>query len=340
MKTVIISGITGQCGSYLAEQMLEKGYKVIGFSRRVSVNTLERLHNVVGHPNFIYREGDVTDVHFIVSILSEYKPVKFFNAAAMSHVATSFEQPDMTWQVDAQGVLNILNAIKLVSPETRLLQFSTSEMFGDQYQSKVEVVNGLPTNINYQNEDTLMNPQSPYAIAKLAGYHAVRLYREAYGLYASSAIFFNMESPRRGEKFVTRKVTKWVGGLKNLLDTGVPAEEIKKMPKLQLGNLDAKRDWGFCPEYMQAADLILDADKPDDFVVATGETHSIRELLTAAFGAIGLNWEEYVEVNQDFIRPAEVPYLCGDPGKIKRELGWNPNVKFSELIKIMVESEQ
>lgn len=335
-KIAVISGVTGQDGSYLAEFLLDKGYRVIGFSRRASVNTLERISNLLSNPAFLYREGDVTDSHFLIELLSEYRPDEFYNLAAQSHVATSFKQPDLTWQVNAQGVLNILSAIRVISPDTRLYQASTSEMFGDQYDT--ETVDWDRPARNYQDEDTIFNPQSPYAIAKLAAHHAMRLYRDSYGLYCACGILFNHESPRRGEQFVTRKVTKYVAGLKALRDEGVT--DLSVVPKLQLGNLDAARDWGYAGDYVEAMWMMLQQDKPDDFVVGTGRTTSVKNLVEYAFRHIGIeNWEDFIEINPAFIRPSEVPYLCAKTDKVNTKLGWNPRVSFEELVQMMVDEE-
>jgi len=333
MDTAIVLGVSGQCGSYLAELLLNKGYNVIGTVRRSSVDTTERVKHLNKNPNFKIVECDITDITSIGEVLS-IKPQLIFNCAAQSHVGTSFSQPSYTFQVDAVGVLNILETIRLYTPESRLIQFSTSEMFGSNYTTQWKSYcdnNYIDTTniINVQNEFTSFSPNSPYAVAKVAAFNLVSLYREAYKLNVCSGIMFNMESPRRGENFVTRKITKYIAELV----TG------KRKDKLQLGNIESFRDWGFVPDYMEAVYKIITADKLDDYVVCTGETHTVKEFLEVAFSLVGLNWEDYVWFNKDLVRPMEVDYLCGDASKIKEKLGWEPKVKFNELVKMMVESD-
>jgi len=351
MNVAVISGVTGQDGSYLAELLLSKGYFVIGFSRRVSVDTTERIRHLLTNPNFQFEEGDVCDQAYIGNLLQKYRVREFYNLAAQSHVSTSFKQPHTTTEINYFGLLNILSCIKTISPGlTKLYQASTSEMFGKNYDEK--------NTEKYQNEDTKFSPQSPYAIAKLAAHHACRLYRESYGLDVSCGILFNHESPRRGEKFVTRKITKWIGEFVRWhqenptvfencqlteyenLDTDYIYTEGKsgpKFPKLRLGNLDAYRDWGHAKDYVRAMWLMLQQDKADDYVIATGKTHSIREFLAIAFTKAGLsNWEDCVVVDPKFYRPAEVEYLLGDPSKAKGALGWEPDYSFDHLVAEMV----
>lgn len=346
MKKALITGINGQAGSYLAEELLEQGYEVHGLVRRSSNPNYANLARVLSKIQL--HEGDITDVFSLSRIIRDAGYTHLFNAAAQSHVHTSFSQPKLTWDVTAQGVLNLLEVVKDYSPTTRFLQFSSSEMFGDQYKIHPRRTDiGIVFPHKCQDEDTTMNPQSPYAIAKLAGYNAVRLYRKSYGLFASNVIMFNYESPRRGENFVTQKIAKYVSKLihtiYNLSDYAYTTEEMKHkellaIPNLKLGNLDAMRDWGYCPDYMRGCRMVLEHDKPDDFVLATGETHTVQEFLEEAFSLlpIKLNYQDFVEISDEFKRPSEVPYLCGKADKIKREIGWEPTVKFKELVKIMV----
>lgn len=350
MKVAVISGVTGQDGSYLAELLLSQGYFVIGFSRRVSVDTSERIKHLLTNANFQFEEGDICDPLYITELLTKYRVEEFYNLAAQSHVHTSFSQPVVTTEIDYLGPLNILNCIKSLSPQTRFYQASTSEMFGDEYD-----VNGIDE--SYQDEDTHMNPQSPYAIAKLAAHHACRLYRESYGLFTCSGILFNHESPRRGEKFVTRKITKWIGEFvkwKNLVNPnndpmiqGLPeSDQIygpdnSRHPKLRLGNLDAHRDWGHAKDYVRAMWMMMQHDKPDDYVVATGESHTIREFLDEAFFAMNYDgdWQDLVVIDPKFYRPSEVDYLNGVYDKIETTLGWEPEYAFEDLVAEMVEKD-
>jgi len=348
MKVAVISGTTGQDGSYLAELLLSKGYFVIGFSRRVSVNTSERIKHLLTNGNFQFEEGDVCDPLYITTLLTKYRVAEFYNLAAQSHVHTSFTQPVVTTEIDYMGPLNILNCIKNCSPETKFYQASTSEMFGDVFEESDDGA--------YQDEETYMNPQSPYAIAKLAAHHAVRLYRESYGLFTCSGILFNHESPRRGENFVTRKITKWIGEYtkwknkvnpeENLMIQGLSESDYiygpnnSRFPKLRLGNLDASRDWGHAKDYVRAMWMMLQHDTADDYVVSTEETYSVRDFLNTAFYEAGIdNWENLVVVDPKFYRPAEVPYLCGVSQKIRKTLGWSPEVTFEQLAKEMVEAD-
>lgn len=347
MKVAVISGVTGQDGSYLAELLLSKGYFVIGFSRRVSVNTSERIKHLLTNGNFQFEEGDVCDPLYITTLLTKYRVTEFYNLAAQSHVHTSFTQPVVTTEIDYMGPLNILNCIKNCSPETKFYQASTSEMFGDIFEESDDGA--------YQDEETYMNPQSPYAIAKLAAHHAVRLYRESYGIFGCSGILFNHESPRRGENFVTRKITKWIGefvswkekigNIDGFNDNYIVGPRTTKdidhtFPKLRLGNLDASRDWGHAKDYVRAMWMMLQHDTADDYVVSTEETYSVRDFLNTAFYEAGIdNWENLVVVDPKFYRPAEVPYLCGVSQKIRKTLGWSPEVTFEQLAKEMVEAD-
>jgi len=326
-KTALIFGVNGQDGSYLAELLLLKGYKVIGVKRRSSVNTCWRLINIISHPNLSLIDGDISDAISVYNIVAQYKPDELYNLAAQSFVHDSFEQPQYTTIVDYIGVINILEAIKKFSPKTRVLQAGSSEEFGNNFEIGFA-----------QNETTEFKPQSPYAIAKVAAHQLCQLYRNAYNIFASVTIMFNHESPRRGEEFVTRKVTKWIGDHQDMLKNKIIP--ISNDDKLNLGNLDACRDWGHSRDYVESMYLVLQQDEPDDYIVATGETHSIRELLDVAFAKIDIiDWSPYVYVNPKFIRPAEVPYLLGDMNKAKQKLGWSPKTSFKELIEEMVEAD-
>ncbi len=332
-NSILITGITGQCASYLAELYLEKDFKVHGLIRRSSTNTCERIDHLFKNPNFELLEGNLCDGTGICKLIAEIQPTHCINTAAQSHVRTSFDEPIHTMQVNTIGVLNLLEAIKQNSPHTKFLQMSTSEMFGDS--------------LDYpQNEKTVFEPKSAYGVSKLAAHHLVKIYREAYDLFACSAICFNMESSRRGENFVTRKITKYVSLLNNMSfdDKAVWADDlmhtVAKIGKLKLGNLESKRDWSHCRDTMEGLYLMLMQDDPDDFVFSSGVTHSIREFLDHAFGVINIeDWSDYVEIDPKFYRPIEVNVLCGDASKAKRVLGWEPKVKFEELVKIMMEAD-
>jgi len=364
MKKAIIFGVTGQDGSYLAESLLNKGYDVIGVTRRVSVNTLSRIEHIL--PKLTIVEGDITDGFNISKIIEEHKPDEVYNLAAQSHVGTSFKQPSLTWDITAGGVLNILEAIRY-SPrkdEIRFYQASSSEMFGKNYtlSDKVMLLKGdcvvvdSPTSNTvglkkYQDENTPFIPQSPYGIAKLAAHHLVRNYREGYGIHGSCGILFNHESERRGEGFVTRKITKWIGefmywwqgGEHDPDRTSGPdclLNQDQKFPKLRLGNLDARRDWGHAADYVEAMWMMLQQSEPDDYVVATGETRSVREFLDAAFSIVGVDdWSNLVVIDPKFYRAAEVDYLLGVPTKANNKLGWEPKIDFKTLAERMVISD-
>lgn len=313
MPTALITGITGQDGSYLAEFLLEKGYNVVGMVRRTSTVNFHRVSHIQDQLTLV--PGDLGDQISLIRILEEYKPDEIYNLAAQSFVQTSWNQPVFTGDVTALGVTRVLDAIRIVDPKIRFYQASSSEMFG----KVVEVP---------QKETTPFYPRSPYGVAKVYGHWITVNYRESYDLHATSGILFNHESPRRGLEFVTRKITYHVAQIKMGL-----ADEIR------LGNLDARRDWGFAGDYVQAMWRMLQQDRPDDFVVATGETHSVEEFLEEAFGCVNLDWHDYVVQDPRFMRPAEVDLLVGDPGKAGRELGWEPSVTFPELVKMMVESD-
>ena len=328
MKAIIF-GITGQDGSYLAELLLEKGYEVVGITRRVSVPTLIRITHIL--PKIKIIEGDITDAFSVSNVIKEEAPDEIYNLAAQSHVGTSFKQPSLTWDVTAGGVLNILEAIRYSGrkDDIKFYQASSSEMFGKNYNLR----EGFAEMIKFQDEKTPFAPQSPYAIAKLAAHHLVRNYRDSYGIFACSGILFNHESERRGEKFVTRKITKWIG---EFVASGMD----KEFPALRLGNLDAKRDWGHAEDYVRGMWQMVQHETPNDYVVATGETYSVRQFLDIAFKHIGIeDWQDLVVIDPEFYRPAEVDYLLGIPAKAKRVLGWQPEISFEQLVERMVDSD-
>lgn len=314
-KTAVITGVNGQDGSYLADLLVSKGYKVIGLKRRTSmINTL-RVDHLFNNSLFSLHHYDLTDSTAILHILSKYSPDEFYNLAAQSHVAVSFEIPEYTSDGIAGGTLKILEGIRNISPKTRYYQASSSEMFGDS--TDYDPSKGY-------NENSRMMPVSPYAVAKLHAHHMTRVYRNAYGLHASSGILFNHESPRRGETFVTRKITLAAARIK----LGLQKE-------LRLGNLDAKRDWGFAGDYVRAMWLMLQQETPDDYVIATQETYTVRQFLDIVFEEAELDWKNYVVIDPKYFRPNEVPYLLGDPSKAKKQLGWSPKVDMKLLAKIM-----
>lgn len=316
MKTVkkaLITGITGQDGSYLAELLLSKGYEVYGMYRRVSTETFERINHIKAKLNLIC--ADLADQASLIHTLKDIQPDEIYNLAAQSFVPASWTQPTLTGDITALGATRVLEAIRIVNPKIKFYQASSSEMFGKAVETP-------------QKESTPFYPRSPYGVAKVYAYWITKNYRESYGLFASNGILFNHESPRRGRQFVTRKVTESVAKIK----LGLQKE-------LFLGNLDAKRDWGFAGDYAEAIWKILQHKKPDDFVVATGETHSVRELCEVAFSHVGLDWKGHVKVDKKFFRPAEVDILIGDASKAKRELGWEPKVKFKQLIGMMVDED-
>lgn len=322
IKTAVITGITGQDGSYLAESLLNSGYNVVGLYRRSSTYNFQRISNILHHPRLILEEFDLTDPGDCVNIITKHRPHHFYNLAAQSHVATSFKQPTTTFEIDTIGVVNILENIRKFSPTTRFYQASTSEMFGRNYSTD--------NNKNkYQNENTTLLPQSPYAVAKLASHRMVQIYREAYNLYATSGILFNHESPRRGENFVTRKITKYIGQLVNK----------KTNDKLKLGNIKAIRDWGHAKDYVEAMRLMLTNDNADDYVISTGEAHSVEEFLQIAFNLVDLNYLDHIQIDPDLYRPAEVEYLKGDSSKALSKLGWKPKISFEQLVQDMVTSD-
>ena len=315
MKTAIITGITGQDGSYLAELLLSKGYRVVGAKRRSSLICTDRIDDIFDHENFHMEYFDLNDTGCIYRLLAKYRPHEFYNLAAQSHVRVSFDIPENTVDGIAMGTLRILEAIRNVLPNCKFYQASSSEMYGD--------------NPNYPyDENSKLMPASPYACAKVFAHNLVRNYRESYDLFACCGILFNHESPRRGETFVTRKITLAAAMIKEGLQD-----------KLYLGNLDAHRDWGFAGDYVEAMWLMLQQEKPEDFVISTGETHSVKEFLEFVFEAAGLDVDQHVEIDERLFRPHEVPYLLGDCTKAKEKLGWSPKIAFKELAKLMFEED-
>jgi GDPmannose 4,6-dehydratase len=320
MKRALITGITGQDGSYLTELLLAKGYEVHGIIRRASTFNTSRIDHLYADPHIngvrlFLHYGDLSDSVSLVKLIYELKPAEIYHLGAQSHVRVSFDIPEYTSDITGVGAIRILEAIREADTRSRFYQASSSEMFG-----KAQMVP--------QNETTPFWPRSPYGVAKVFSYWATVNYRESYGLHASNGILFNHESPRRGETFVTRKITRAVARIKAGLQD-----------KLFLGNLDAKRDWGYAPEYVEAMWLMLQQDAPDDYVVATGETHTVREFLDLSFGHAGLDWKPYVEKDPRYYRPAEVDLLLGDATKAKKQLGWEPQTKFHDLVRIMTEAD-
>ncbi len=312
-KRALITGITGQDGSYLAEFLLEQGYDVIGMVRRTSTVTFDRIQHIQDDLELV--QGDLLDQSSLMEVLSEYKVDEVYNLAAQSFVPTSWKQPVLTGEFTALGVTRLLEAIRTVNPEIRFYQASSSEMFGKVQQ--------VP-----QTEKTPFWPRSPYGVAKVYGHWITVNYRESYNLFACSGILFNHESPRRGFEFVTRKISHGVAKIK-----------LGHAQELRLGNLDSQRDWGFAGDYVRAMWLMLQQDQPDDYVVAMGETHSVREFCEIAFSHVGLNWQDFVVQDPAFMRPAEVDQLIGNPAKAAAKLGWEPDVSFQELVQMMVDAD-
>ena len=319
-KTALITGITGQDGSYLAELLLEKGYEVWGIIRRSSNFNTQRIdhifkdvHQKENKLQLVY--GDLSDASSIGAIIRKIMPDEVYNLAAQSHVKVSFEIPEYTADITAMGSLRILEAIRQFCPKAKYYQASSSEMYGKVKETP-------------QSEKTPFHPRSPYGVSKVFSYWITKNYRESYDMFACNGILFNHESPRRGETFVTKKITKAIAKIK-----------AGKQKKLYLGNLDAKRDWGHAKDYVEAMWLMLQAEKPEDYVIATGETHSVKEFLEEAFNLVGLKWEDYVEIDQRYFRPAEVDLLIGNPKKAKEKLNWEPKTKFKELVKIMLKED-
>jgi GDPmannose 4,6-dehydratase len=315
MKTALVTGITGQDGSYLAELLLSKGYRVIGIKRRTSIISTDRIDHLLDNKNFILEYGNMIDSGNIHRLLMRFQPDEIYNLAAQSHVRVSFETPEETAEFVAMGTLRLLEAARNIIPNVKIYQASSSEMFGDNPETP-------------QNEDTCLMPASPYACSKVFAHNLCRNYRESYGMHISSGILFNHESPRRGETFVTRKITMAAARIKMGLQD-----------KLYLGNLDAMRDWGYAKDYVEAMWLMLQQAEPDDFVIATGETHTVKEFLEEVFSIAGLSIEEHVDIDPRLFRPHEVPLLLGDPNKAHRKLKWFPKTKFKELARIMYEED-
>lgn len=318
MKKALITGITGQDGSYLAELLLEKGYEIHGIIRRSSSFNTERIDHLYKDPHIndvkmFLHYGDLSDSSNLSRLLEKIEPDEIYNLAAQSHVRVSFDMPEYTADVVGLGTIRILDAIKETQIKTKFYQASTSELYGKVVETP-------------QTEKTPFYPRSPYACAKLYSYWITVNYRESYDMYACNGILFNHESPRRGETFVTKKITHAIARILN-----------KEQDKLYLGNLDSKRDWGYAKDYVEAMWLMLQQEKADDYVIATGETHSVREFLDEAFGLVGLDWKKYVEIDPRYYRPAEVDLLLGNPAKAKEKLGWTPKTTFKELVKIMLE---
>ncbi len=313
MPTAIITGITGQDGSYLAELLLKKGYQVIGVARRSSTVNYERIQHFVDDITVV--QGDLQDQGSLLSLLEEYKPSEVYNLAAQSFVPTSWNQPALTGDVTALGVTRMLEAIRFVNPKIRFYQASSSEMFGKVME--------VP-----QREETPFYPRSPYGVAKVYGHWITINYRESFDMFATSGILFNHESPRRGMEFVTRKISNAAASIK-----------LGKAKELRLGNLEAQRDWGFAGDYVEAMWLMLQQDKPDNYVIGTGETHAVREFCEIAFAHLNLDYKDFVVMDEKFYRPAEVDLLISDPSKARRQLKWEPAVSFKELVKMMVDSD-
>ena len=313
MKKALITGITGQDGSYLAELLLSKGYQVTGMVRRASTETFDRIAHF--KDRIALRQADLLDQFSLVKLLDEVQPDEIYNLAAMSFVPTSWSQPVLTGEFTALGVTKVLEAMRMVCPKAHFYQASSSEMFGKVIETP-------------QTEKTPFYPRSPYGVAKAYGHFITVNYRESYNLFACSGILFNHESPRRGKEFVTRKITDAVARIK-----------LGTQKELRMGNLDAKRDWGFAGDYVRAMWMMLQQDQADDYVVATGETHSVRKFLEIAFAHVGLNYEDYVVIDPEFIRPAEVELLLGNPAKAQAQLGWKPAVSFEQLVTMMVDAD-
>jgi GDPmannose 4,6-dehydratase len=319
MKKAFITGVNGQDGSYLAELLLSKGYEVHGLIRRSSSFNTQRLDDIYRDPHesgvrFLMHYGDLSDSGSMINLIRNLEPDEIYHLGAQSHVKVSFEIPESTADATAMGAIRILEAIRASGVETRFYQASSSEMYG-----------AAPPP---QNEETPFHPRSPYGVSKVFGYWVTVNYREAYGMFACNGILFNHESVRRGETFVTRKITRAVARIK----AGMQG-------KLYLGNLDAKRDWGYAPEYVEAMWLMLQQDRPEDFVIATGETHSVKEFVELAFDRAGLNWEPHVEIDPRYFRPAEVDALLGDPSKARDKLGWSAKTSFEDLVALMVDAD-
>ncbi len=313
MKTAVVTGVTGQDGSYLAELLLDKGYRVVGVVRRSSTETFERIEHLRGRIEL--KEADLLDQASLIRVLEETEPDEVYNLAAQSFVPTSFSQPVLTAEFTAIGVARMLEAVRAVNPKTRFYQASSSEMFGKVRESP-------------QNEETPFHPRSPYGVAKVYGHFITVNYRESYGMYACSGILFNHESPRRGRMFVTRKISDGVARIK-----------AGRLDKLRLGNIEARRDWGFAGDYVRAMWLMLQQEQADDYVIGTGRTHSVKDFCERAFAVAGMDWRDHVEIDTRYLRPAEVDQLLADSSKARERLGWQPEVDFDGLVRMMVEAD-
>lgn len=320
MKKAIITGITGQDGSYLAELLIEKGYEVHGIVRRTSTPHYHNIQKLLEESKIYMHMADMSDGISLQNIVSKVKPDEIYNFAGMSQVRISYDVPSITMDINASGFLRIVEAVRNLNLDCKIYQACSSEMFGKVIETP-------------QTEKTPFYPRSPYGVSKAAAYYLARTYRESYGMKVYNGILFNHESPRRGEEFLSRKVCKYVGALVRAHEQG------KTLPKLKLGNLDSSRDWGYAKEYMEWVYRIMQHPTPDDFVIATGETHTVKEFVELAFNHAGLNFRDYVEFDEDLLRPAEVDLLIGDATKSKTVLGFEPHVKFKELVKIMVDAE-
>ena len=343
-EKVVITGVTGMDGSVMSKYLLSLGYIVIGIKRRTSTENTWRIKEILDHPNFTLVEGDITDIYSIIEILKKHKPQYVLNFAAMSHVGTSFEQPQLTWDVTANGAINVMNACKLVDTNIKIFQASTSEMFGSNYSIK----NGE----KIQDHDTVIAPNSPYAVSKNSSHDYARVMRESYGMFVCPVILFNHTHTTRGENFVERKITRYVGRFKKWVDeTRFCNEDFegsefnenisvgnKVLPKLRLGNIESYRDFGWSEDYMEAVWKIMNSKKPEDYIIATGKTYKIKEIIELAFNQIGWgeHWEKLIYIDPAFYRPNEVPYLCGSYEKLKNDLGWEPKHNIEQIITKMV----
>lgn len=315
MKTALITGITGQDGAYLAKLLLEKGYRVVGLLAHRSTNPFWRLSYLNIHTQIEFNDGDLTDLSSLIRVIEKVKPDEVYNLAAQSFVGASWQQPILTSQVTGMGVLHMLEAIRATNPKIKFYQASSSEMFGLVQQA-------------VQSEETPFYPRSPYGVAKLFGHWMTKNYRESYNMFTCSGILFNHESPLRGLEFVTRKVTDAVARI-----------AVGEQKELRLGNIDAKRDWGYAGDYVEAMWLMLQQPNPDDYVIATGRTSTVRDMCQIAFNHVGLNYEDYIVIDPQFYRPAEVDILLGNPAKARKQLHWEPKTSFEELIQLMVEAD-
>lgn len=348
MKTALIFGVTGQDGSHLADLLIEKNYNVVGVTRRSSTNNTQRIQHLLTLQNFKLIEGDITDPHSISGIFRSNEQVdEVYNLSAQSHVGTSFKQPGLTWDVTGKGCINILQTIvDMQLFDIKFYQASSSEMFGSSYVISRD-------GVKYQDENTPFAPQSPYAIAKCAAHYAVQLYKQAYNLHASAGILFNHEGPRRGDNFVTKKITNWISDFKiwmqdhNLTPDDLNAQSHdnicgisldQNIPKLRLGNINTYRDWGYAGDYVEAMWMMLQQEQPDDYVICTGNTYTIKEFLDFSFRYIGISdWSNYVVIDKDLYRPAEVNFLRGDNTKALTKLGWKPKYNLDMLISLMID---